>query len=109
MLVNGYKPEFYDGKVRKMRNLSNVYICGSPFVMSRTDAQNGLYSIYNVNRELFSMFVYVSTEVVNVIKINQSTLTMTSPLRRHGHAYTFESFQAIQMEACKRVFTVHAE
>jgi hypothetical protein len=30
-------------KVRKMQNLGNVYICGSPFVMSRTDAQNGLY------------------------------------------------------------------
>ena len=49
MLINEYKPEFYDRKVRKMRNLSNVYICGSPFVMSRTDAQNGLYSIFNQN------------------------------------------------------------
>ena len=29
-------------KVRKMQNLGNVYICGSPFVMSRTEAQNGL-------------------------------------------------------------------
>jgi hypothetical protein len=26
-----------------MQNLGNVYICGSPFVMSRTDAQNGLF------------------------------------------------------------------
>jgi hypothetical protein len=25
-----------------MQNLGNVYICGSPFVMSRTDVQNGL-------------------------------------------------------------------
>ncbi len=40
MLVNEYKPEFYDRKVRKMRNLSNVYICGSPFVMSRTSIFN---------------------------------------------------------------------
>ena len=48
MLVNEYKPEFYDRKVRKMRNLGNVYICGSPFVMSRTDAQNGLYSMFKV-------------------------------------------------------------
>jgi hypothetical protein len=29
-----------------MQNLGNVYICRSPFVMSRTDAQNGLYSIF---------------------------------------------------------------
>ncbi len=29
-----------------MRDLGNVYICGSPFVMSRTIAQNGLYSIF---------------------------------------------------------------
>jgi hypothetical protein len=29
-------------KVRKMQNLGNVYIWGSPFVMSRTDAQNGM-------------------------------------------------------------------
>ena len=34
-------------KVRKMQNLGNIYICGSPSVISRTDAQNGLYSIFN--------------------------------------------------------------
>ena len=50
MLVNEYKPEFYDRKVRKMRDLGNVYICESPFVMSRTDAQNGLYSIFKFQR-----------------------------------------------------------
>ena len=50
MLVNEYKPEFYDRKVRKMRNLGNVYICGSSFVMSRTDAQNGLYSNFIISR-----------------------------------------------------------
>jgi hypothetical protein len=27
--------------------LGNVYICGFPFVMSRTDAQNGLYIIFD--------------------------------------------------------------
>jgi hypothetical protein len=32
-----------------MQNLGNVYICGFPFVMSRTDAQNGLYSIFKEN------------------------------------------------------------
>jgi hypothetical protein len=30
-----------------MQNLGNVYICGSPFVMSRTDAQNGLDMVIN--------------------------------------------------------------
>ncbi len=45
MLVNEYKPEFfYVRKVRKMGNLGNI--CGLPFVMSRTDAQNGLYRIF---------------------------------------------------------------
>jgi hypothetical protein len=31
-----------------MQNLGNVYICGSPFVMSRTesDAQNGLDMVF---------------------------------------------------------------
>jgi hypothetical protein len=29
-----------------MQNLGNVYICASPFVMSVTDVQNGLYSIF---------------------------------------------------------------
>ncbi len=32
MLVNEYKPEFYDRKVRKMGNLGNVYICRLTFV-----------------------------------------------------------------------------
>jgi hypothetical protein len=34
-------------KVRKMQNLGNVYIWGSAFVMSRTDAQNGVDIIFN--------------------------------------------------------------
>jgi hypothetical protein len=29
-----------------MQNLGNIYICGSPFVMSRTDAQNGLDMVF---------------------------------------------------------------
>ena len=58
MLVNEYKPEFYDREVRKMRNLGKIYICGSPFVMSRTDAQNGLYSIFNENMKLYVQTVY---------------------------------------------------
>jgi hypothetical protein len=45
MLINEYKPEFYVRKVRKMRNLGNVDICGSPLVMSRTDEQNGVFII----------------------------------------------------------------
>jgi hypothetical protein len=30
-----------------MQNLGNIYIWGSPFVMSRTDAQNGVDIIFN--------------------------------------------------------------
>ena len=45
---------FQPKKVRKMQNLGNVYICGSPFVMSRTDAQakNGIDMVCNDNEEL---------------------------------------------------------
>jgi hypothetical protein len=32
-----------------MQNSGNVYICGSPFVMSRTDMQNGLDMVFNPN------------------------------------------------------------
>ena len=31
-----------------MQNLGNVYICGSPFVTSRTDAQNGLDMVFKL-------------------------------------------------------------
>ena len=31
-----------------MQNLGNVYICGSPYVISRTDAHNRLYSIFKL-------------------------------------------------------------
>jgi hypothetical protein len=31
-----------------MQNLGNVYIWGSPFVMSSTDAQNGVETIFNL-------------------------------------------------------------
>ena len=52
---------FNSEKVQKMRNLGNVYICGSPFVMSRTDAQNGLDSIFKIRTELvqWSMYLFV--------------------------------------------------
>jgi hypothetical protein len=46
VLVNEYKFYVSIQKVRTMQNLGNVFICGSPFVMSRTDAQNGIYSIF---------------------------------------------------------------
>jgi hypothetical protein len=32
-----------------MQNLGNVYIWGSPFVMSRTDAQNGVDIIFKLS------------------------------------------------------------
>ena len=40
--VNEYKPEFQ----YKMQNLGSVKICGSHLVMSRTEATNGLYSLF---------------------------------------------------------------
>ena len=40
-------------KVRKMQNLGNVYIWRSPFVMSRTDAQNGVDIIFRLNAFAF--------------------------------------------------------
>jgi hypothetical protein len=33
-----------------MQNLGNVYFCGTPIVMSRTDAQNGLDMVFNIER-----------------------------------------------------------
>jgi hypothetical protein len=39
-----------------MQNLGNVYIWGSPFVMSRTDAQNGVEII-------FKLFIYTGIVV----------------------------------------------
>ena len=52
MFVNEYKLIIYCTfqfkKVRKMQNLGNVYIWGSPFVMSRTNAQTGVEIIFNV-------------------------------------------------------------
>jgi hypothetical protein len=46
MLVNEYKLYVSIQKVRKMQNLGDVYIWGSPFVMSRTEAQNGVEIIF---------------------------------------------------------------
>ena len=46
-------------KVQKMQNLGNVYIWGSPFVMSRTDAQNGVDSIFKF--KFYTYKVRVST------------------------------------------------
>jgi hypothetical protein len=36
-----------------MQNLGNVYIWGSPFAMSRTDAQNGVDIIFNIKQATF--------------------------------------------------------
>ena len=47
-------------KVRKMQNLVNVYIWGSPFVMSRTDAQNGVDIIFNFSDTTTTRFRPVS-------------------------------------------------
>ena len=42
MLINEYNQNFNSEKVRKMRNFDNFQICVCSFVMSRTDALNGL-------------------------------------------------------------------
>ena len=39
-----------------MGNLNNMNIWESPFVMSRTDAQNGLLIIYNLHILKFDVF-----------------------------------------------------
>ncbi len=56
MLVNEYKPEFLCQNGSKDGNLGNVYICGLPFDMSRTNVQNGLYCIFNYIYYQFFIF-----------------------------------------------------
>ncbi len=38
-----------------MQTLDNVYICGSPFIMSRTDAQTEQVNLFVNNDYIFSM------------------------------------------------------
>ncbi len=59
MLINEYKPEFYVRKVRKMRELGTVYICGFPRVMGITDEQNGLYIIVILQSNIMKLGVLV--------------------------------------------------
>ena len=52
-----------------MQNLGNVYILGSPFVMSRTDAQNGVEIIFKwlvitANEDKLEIIVYVDNVIV---------------------------------------------
>ncbi len=77
MLVYGYKLEFYVRKVRKIRNLGNVKICESPFVMSRTDAQNGPYSIFNY-RELYFAMLYIAKSKNKIGRKNTNSATRDS-------------------------------
>jgi uncharacterized protein YegP (UPF0339 family) len=60
-------------KVRKMQNLGNVYIWGSPFVMSRTDAQNGVEIIFKIRD--FTIDIYSRLLTANskcILKSNGS-------------------------------------
>ncbi len=41
-------------KLERCEIFGNVYICGSPFVMSRTDVQNGLDVIFNKIHNTYS-------------------------------------------------------
>jgi hypothetical protein len=49
-------------KVRKIQNLGNVYIWGSPFVMNRTDAQNAVEIIFKNVVVLEQQGAYKKTE-----------------------------------------------
>jgi hypothetical protein len=59
-------------KVQKMQNLGNVYICKSPFVMSRTDAQNRICSIFKINLKFVGRGWFVKKIVL--LKYIYSTL-----------------------------------
>ena len=65
------KSTFQFKKVRKMQNLGNVYIWGSPFVMSRTDAQNGVDIIFKV--PCFSNYVSFLACLPTFINCNLKT------------------------------------
>jgi hypothetical protein len=71
MLVNEYKlyVSIQFKKVRKMQNLGNVYtgICRSPFVMSRTDARNGLYSIFKIVKKYIFLFQQAKSKNKNFL------------------------------------------
>ena len=46
MALNKHELEFMFGKIRNMRNLSNLKSSSLPIVMSRTHEQNGLLFVY---------------------------------------------------------------
>ena len=48
-----------------MQYLGNVYICGSPFVMSRTDAQNGLDMVFKHPKKI--------TDILLVFRMRNET------------------------------------
>jgi hypothetical protein len=58
-----------------MENLGNVYICGSPLVMSRTDAQYGLDMVFQVLK-LKANFIGKIACTCNMIEL--STIKYTS-------------------------------
>jgi hypothetical protein len=59
--------------VPMMRNLGNVYICWSPFVISRTDAQNGV--------KLTSSLIDLIIDLISPLKLTE-TAEGNSKLRR---------------------------
>jgi hypothetical protein len=69
MLVDEYKlyVSIQFKKIRKMQNLGNVYICRSPFVMSRTDAWNGLYSIFKIVKRYIFLFQQAKSKNKNFL------------------------------------------
>ena len=47
-----------------MQNFGNVYIWGSPFVMSRTDAQNGVDGIFKVYVNQHDFVSDIQTKII---------------------------------------------
>ena len=113
MLVNEYKPEFNDRKVRKMRNLGNVYICGSPFVMSRTDAQSGLYSnlasqgLYNsaVLAEVRGGIKTLACEVDFTASLINYIITISRLKFMESNETTSLQYQKVLCSKAKQIFT----
>ena len=90
MLVNEYKPEFYVRKVRKMRNFGNCYICGSPFVISRTDAQNELDLVSQV-----LLLLYKQANMTFNFRINVYTIELKFPDSSLRKAFTLHSLTQV--------------
>jgi hypothetical protein len=58
-----------------MQSLGNVYIWGSPFVMSRTDAQNGVDIIFKLALSGYDK-IYLTTIAVPVVPLYSNSVLL---------------------------------